>query len=155
MDAKVAGVKIYPRQTWNFRAHAVSACIGLWHHGAMNAVCACISLWCHGPITWLLHALSSWDLKFQVCLGHTLLQLLCWMLKDHHRNLKYIECSLEVSWHFYAKPLALKSGAKTTSVFMQNSIMLSVIILNFTILSVVLFIVILNVIIQSVTFYLL
>jgi hypothetical protein len=35
---KVVGVKVYPRQTWNFRAHTVSACIGLWHHGAMHAV---------------------------------------------------------------------------------------------------------------------
>ncbi len=29
---KVAGVKVYLRQTWNFRYHAVSACIGLWCH---------------------------------------------------------------------------------------------------------------------------
>ncbi len=38
---KVAGVKVYPRQTWNFRAHAVSACsnhvIGLWCHRLMHA----------------------------------------------------------------------------------------------------------------------
>ncbi len=64
-------VKVYPRHTWNFRACAVSACISLWHHGAMHAVCAYISMWCHGPITWLLHALIGWDLKFQVCLGYT------------------------------------------------------------------------------------
>jgi hypothetical protein len=25
----------------------------------------------HGPITWLLHALTAWDLKFQVCLRYT------------------------------------------------------------------------------------
>ncbi len=38
---KVAGVKVYPRQTWNFRSHAVSACsnhvIGPWHHRLMHA----------------------------------------------------------------------------------------------------------------------
>jgi len=34
---KVAGVKVYPRQTWNFRSHAVSACIDLWHHRLMHA----------------------------------------------------------------------------------------------------------------------
>ncbi len=28
---------------------------------------ACISLWCHR----LMHALTAWDLKFQVCLGYT------------------------------------------------------------------------------------
>jgi len=35
--------------------HALTACIGLWHHEA---------------IAWLLHALTAWDLKFQVCLGY-------------------------------------------------------------------------------------
>ncbi len=25
----------------------------------------------HGLFTWLLHALTAWDLKFQVCLGYT------------------------------------------------------------------------------------
>jgi hypothetical protein len=50
-DTKLAGVKVYLRQTRNFRAHAVSACIGLWCHGAMHEVCACISLWCmHQPV---------------------------------------------------------------------------------------------------------
>ncbi len=49
---KVAGVKVYTRQTWNFRAHAVSPCIGLWRHGSMHAVCTCICLWCmHQPVT--------------------------------------------------------------------------------------------------------
>jgi hypothetical protein len=32
---------------------------------------ACIVLWHHGLITWLLHALTAWDLKFQVCLRYT------------------------------------------------------------------------------------
>jgi hypothetical protein len=35
---KVAGVKVYLRQTWNFRAYAVSECIGLWCHGAVQGV---------------------------------------------------------------------------------------------------------------------
>ena len=71
---KVTGVKVYPRQTWNFRAHAVSACISLWHHGAMHAVQTCISL--SGACIGLshhrpMHALTAWNLKFQVCLGYT------------------------------------------------------------------------------------
>ncbi len=45
--------------------------ISLWCHGAMHAVNACIGLWHHGPFMWLLHALTAWDLKFQVCLGYT------------------------------------------------------------------------------------
>ncbi len=58
---KISGVKVYPRQTWNFRAHAVSACISLWRHSAMHAVHAieislmvhaCIYLCCmHQPVT--------------------------------------------------------------------------------------------------------
>jgi hypothetical protein len=38
---KVAGVKVYPRQTWNFRSHAVTACsnhvVSLWRHRPMHA----------------------------------------------------------------------------------------------------------------------
>ena len=71
---RVAEVKVYLRQNQNNRAHAVIACIGLWHQGAMHAVHACISLWgaciglwCHRP----MHALTAWHLKFQVCLGYT------------------------------------------------------------------------------------
>ncbi len=44
---------------------------GLWCHGAMHAISACIGLWHHGLITWLLYALTAWDLKFQVCLRYT------------------------------------------------------------------------------------
>jgi len=40
LATKVAGVKVYPRQTWNFRSHAVSACsnhmIGPWCHRLMH-----------------------------------------------------------------------------------------------------------------------
>jgi len=73
-QGKVAGVKVYPRQNQNSRAHAVSTWISLWHHGAVHAVCACfslcdailacISLWHHRP----MHARTAWDLKFQFCL---------------------------------------------------------------------------------------
>ncbi len=45
--------------------------IGLWCHRAIHAVSACINMCCHRPIAWLLHALTAWDLKFQVCLGYT------------------------------------------------------------------------------------
>ncbi len=71
---KVAGVKVYPRQTWNFRSHAVSACISLWHHRLMHApyklMHACtayIAPWCHR----LMHAVTSWTLLFWFCLGST------------------------------------------------------------------------------------
>ncbi len=37
----------------------------------LHALTACIGLWCHGAMTWLLHALTAWDLKFKVCLGYT------------------------------------------------------------------------------------
>jgi len=50
-------------QNWNNRAHAVTACIGLWCHGR--------ALWHHRLITLLLNALTVWDLKFQVCLRYT------------------------------------------------------------------------------------
>ena len=79
--------KVYLRRNRNNRAHAITACIGLWGHGAMYAVCACIglcnairaciglcnairaciSLWHHR----LMHACTAWDLKFQVCLKYT------------------------------------------------------------------------------------
>jgi len=39
--------------------HPVHACISLWG--------ACIGLWCNR----LMHALTVWDLKFQVCLRYT------------------------------------------------------------------------------------
>ena len=71
---KVAGVKVYHRQTWNFRSHAVSACIGLWCHRLMHAphrfmhACtACIATWHHR----LMHAVTAWALLFWFCLRCT------------------------------------------------------------------------------------
>ncbi len=67
-SSKIAGVKVYPTQNQANRAHAVTACIGQWHHGAMHAVCACIGLWhytyCMGSNTdthpiWQLLSLST------------------------------------------------------------------------------------------------
>jgi hypothetical protein len=46
--------------------HAEHACISLWG--------ACISLWCHR----LMHGLTAWDLKFQVCLGYTFTPATLW-----------------------------------------------------------------------------
>ncbi len=67
---KVAGVKVYQRQTWNFRFHAVSACIGLWHHRPMHAphrlMHACY--WRHCPITSQVDACSY-------CMGSVVLIL--------------------------------------------------------------------------------
>ncbi len=71
---KVAGVKVYQRQTWNYRPHAVSACIGLWHHRLMHAhhrpmhACtACIAPWHHR----LNHAITEWALLFWFCLRYS------------------------------------------------------------------------------------
>ncbi len=82
---RVAGVKVYPRQTWNFspcsicmhwpvvsRAiHALHAIeissLSMYMHASGCFACMCH----HGPSTWLLHALTAWDLKFQACLGYT------------------------------------------------------------------------------------
>ncbi len=75
MLGKVAGVKVYPRQTWNFRSHAVSACIGLWCHSrCMNLTGLCMHLiglcmhvvhaLCHditGQCMQLLHGLCCFD----------------------------------------------------------------------------------------------
>ncbi len=87
--SKVSVIKVYLRQNQNNRAHSVTACIGLWHHGEMHAVHAsislwgaCIGLWRHGGMhavhacisLWhggAMHALTAWDLKFQVCLRYT------------------------------------------------------------------------------------
>ncbi len=79
---KVAGVKVHLRQTWNFRSHAVSAYISLWHHRLMHAphrlmhaphrlmhaCAACIAPWHHGP----MHAVTAWALLFWFCLRYTL-----------------------------------------------------------------------------------
>ncbi len=66
--------KVYPRQTWNFRSHAASACISLWCHRPMHAchrpIHACtayIAPWHHRP----MHALTAWALLFWFCLGYT------------------------------------------------------------------------------------
>ncbi len=71
---KVAEVKVYPRQTWNFRSHAVSACIGLWHHRPMHAphrlmhTCtAYIAPWCLRP----MHVVTAWALLFWYYLWYT------------------------------------------------------------------------------------
>ncbi len=67
-------VKVYLRQTWNFRSHAVSACIGLWSrrlmhapHRLMHACTACIAPW--SPR--LMHAVTAWALLFWFQLGYT------------------------------------------------------------------------------------
>jgi len=67
IDGKVAGVKVYPRQTWNFRSLAVSACIGLWHHRLMHARTACIASWCHRP----MHAVTALARLFWFHLRYT------------------------------------------------------------------------------------
>ncbi len=92
---KVAGVNVNLRQTWNFRSHAVSTCIGLWHHRSMHAphrlmhACtACIAPWHHRP----MHAVTAWDLLFWFHCGNTFISsyfvsILC----RFHRHLRYID----------------------------------------------------------------
>jgi hypothetical protein len=82
---KVAGIKVYPRQTWNFRSHEVSACIGLWCHGLMHgphrlmhACTAFIAPWCHRP----MHAVTAWALLFWFHLGYTFNLQLLWAVKS-------------------------------------------------------------------------
>ncbi len=61
---------------WNQsnRAHAVTACIGLWchrlmhaPHRLMHACTACIAPWCHR----LMHAVTALALLLWFCLGYT------------------------------------------------------------------------------------
>jgi len=49
---------VYLRQTWNFRSHAVSACISLWHHRLMHA---CIAHDITGLCMQLLHGLYCFN----------------------------------------------------------------------------------------------
>ncbi len=72
--SKVAGVKVYLRQNWNFRSHAVSAYISLWHQRPMHAphrltyACtACIAPWHHR----LMRAVTAWALLFWFCFRYT------------------------------------------------------------------------------------
>ncbi len=72
-------VKVYPRQTWNFRTHAVSPCIGLWFHRPihathrlMHACTACIAPWHHR----LMHEVTAWALLFCSSRIYLYLQLL-------------------------------------------------------------------------------
>ncbi len=71
---KVAGVKVYLRRNQNNRAHAVTACIGLWchrpmhaPHRLMHACTACIAPWRH----WQMPALTARALLFSFWLGYT------------------------------------------------------------------------------------
>ncbi len=68
---KVAGVKVYPRQTWNFMSHAVSTCISLWCHSLlhaphrhMHACTACNAPWHLRPT----YAVTAWAQLFWIYL---------------------------------------------------------------------------------------
>ncbi len=72
----VTSVKVYSRQTSNFRSHAVSACVSLWCHRPMHAphriIHACtawIAPWPHRP----MHAVTAWALLFWFCLRYALI----------------------------------------------------------------------------------
>ncbi len=65
---------VYPRQTWNFRSHAVSACICLWCHEPMHACTAFIAPWHHRP----MHAVTSCPPLFQFCLRYTFTSSYFW-----------------------------------------------------------------------------
>ncbi len=93
---KVAGVKVYLRQTWNFRSHAVSACIGLWchrpmlaPHRLMHACTACIAPWHHR----LMHAVTAWAVLLWFCLRYTFISTYFgYSMGYNHRYLKNIDC---------------------------------------------------------------
>ncbi len=77
------------RQNQNNRTHAVTACIGLWCHGAMHAACACIVLWCACIRLWChrsMHALTAWDLSFK------------FVLKLYSSYFGYIPMSFSLKW---------------------------------------------------------
>ncbi len=70
----ISRVKVHPRWNQNNRAHAVTACIGLWHHMLMHALhmlmhacTACTAPWRHRP----MYAVTAWPLLFWFCLGYT------------------------------------------------------------------------------------
>jgi len=86
--SKVAGVKVYLRQTWNFRYHAVDACIGLRHQKPMYAPTACIAPWCHR----LMHAVTEWALLFRFHLRYTFTSSYFeWYHHAMHRHLRKID----------------------------------------------------------------
>ncbi len=60
--SKVAGVKVYPIQTWNFRSHAISA----WSNHVIGPQCHRCQ-WLHRP----MHSVIAWALLFRFHLGYT------------------------------------------------------------------------------------
>jgi len=64
---KVAGVKVYPRQIWNFRSHAATKCMS-----QADACTYCM----HCPM--MSQADTAWALLFQFHLGHTFILRLLW-----------------------------------------------------------------------------
>ena len=93
---KVAGMKEYPRQTWNFSSPAVSVCIGLWRdrlmhacHRPMHACAACIAPWQHRQ----MHAVTAWAVLFWFCLRYTHRAILL----EATSNIEII-CKLRASW---------------------------------------------------------
>ncbi len=84
--SKVAGVKVYPRQTLNFTSYAVNACrnhvISPWHNKLMHALTTCITPWCHRLI---LHGLCCFDIVSDI----PLLLLLCLYLFNFPARLEH------------------------------------------------------------------
>jgi hypothetical protein len=91
LSKAAAEVKVYRRQTWNFRSHALSACISLWCHRSMHAphrlmhACtACIAPWCHR----LMHAVTAWALLFWFHLRFTFIS---------SYSLNVVNCATQIS----------------------------------------------------------
>ncbi len=104
LELKVAGVKVNPRKTWNFKSHEVSACIGLWHrrlmhapHMLMHACTACIVPWHHRP----MHAVTACSLSFWFCLRYTFISRL-WLQLDTNSRPQVDEPSvLPLCYHLW------------------------------------------------------
>ncbi len=108
MFVKVTGAKVYPTQTWNFRSHAVSACISLWHHRLMHAphrlmhACtACIAHDITGQCMQLLHGLCCFDFVSDIPLSPATLHVCENIL--YFTLFVYLLCCDEIYWQFFGK----------------------------------------------------
>jgi hypothetical protein len=81
---KVAGVKVYLRQAWNFRSHAVSACLGLWHCMHLTGLCMhelhALPHDITGQCMQLLHGLCCFDFVSDIPLSPATLDMVIYFL---------------------------------------------------------------------------
>ncbi len=79
---KVAGVKVYLRQTWNFRPHAVSTCsnhlIGTWCHSGHEVMGRCMQF---------LHGLGCFDFVLDIPLVPATLRLFSYIVNRYYLSI--------------------------------------------------------------------